>query len=456
MDGKNMPRLSRYNHFLRWGDKGYLAYSAMSGAVALMTEENYAVYLKLADKLKDDPEPALDEPEQELLKQMLYGEYAYEAQQSEPDTLRFRHNLDRYSIGAMGLIIAPTMACNMACTYCFENNNAGKMKPEVVDAVVSFVSERASTLGGLSVSWYGGEPLLAVDVMGDLTDRFVELANEKSFQYSASIITNGYLLTSDMVDRLVGMKVNSAQVTVDGPARVHNRRRPLKNKKPSFDTIIENIGRAASRMNVSIRVNVDRSSDPETISELLGELRKSGLAGRVRVHFGRVEPATTVCSNIAEVCYETQEYSQAEIEYYGLLLEYGFTIDKLPSPTSASCMAQLVNSFLVDPDGDMYRCFNHVGNKEHATGNVTEQLDYRRENFTRLFAFDPFGDQMCSECNLLPICMGGCPSHRADRNLEGTECCPSWKHNLEPMLELIARSRQQQMTQNQAAEAAKE
>jgi uncharacterized protein len=117
-------------------------------------------------------------------------------------------------------------------------------------------------------------------------------------------------------------------------------------------------------------------------------------------------------------------------------------------------MAQVVNSYLIDPEGHIYRCFNHVGSTEKAFANITDNINYQHPNFTRLFKFDPFRDETCRECDLLPVCMGGCPSRRADRGLSGIQMCDSWKHNLEPMLEIIAVSRQQQQQRQQQEEAA--
>jgi uncharacterized protein len=108
-------------------------------------------------------------------------------------------------------------------------------------------------------------------------------------------------------------------------------------------------------------------------------------------------------------------------------------------------MAQLVSGFVVDPDGDLYRCWNYVGDKTRACGNVARDIDYKNAEFLRLFTFDPYADAKCRECNILPLCQGGCPSRRVDRNVTADQQCESWRYNLEPMLDLIARSRWQQM-----------
>ena len=63
----------------------------------------------------------------------------------------------------------------------------------------------------------------------------------------------------------------------------------------------------------------------------------------------------------------------------------------------------------------------------------------------RMFTFDPLEDETCSECTLLPVCIGGCPSQRVDRKLQSDQICQSWKYNLTPMLEIIALVKQQEM-----------
>ena len=451
-----MPKLSQYNHFHPWRDGYYLAFNAVSGAVALMTSENYATYQRLAGKLTNGSAESLDASEQELITQLQYGHFVIDSDLPEMDWLKFRYRKVRFDPTSLGLIIAPTMACNMACNYCFESNKKGRLSPRVIESVIAFVEKQAGTLKDFQTTWYGGEPLLAMDIISDLTESFQDLANEYKFEYNcAGVITNGYLLDQKTVDRLTEMKFGQVQVTIDGPARIHNQKRPLKNGKDSFDTIISNIQYATTKVPVVVRINLDKSFTTQIVEELLDELESAGLRNNVGVYFGQLEPATSTCSNISESCYETRAYSQTEMSYYRLLLEHGFFVQKLPQPIMTFCFAQLSNSFLIDPDGDLYRCFNYAGDKSRSMGNVTGTPTYQHPEFNHLFAFDPFEHATCKSCGILPLCMGSCPSRRADRDVPIDEVCDSWKYNLEPMLELIALSRQQQ-AQQRAAQAQQE
>ncbi|MEW5797000.1 MAG: SPASM domain-containing protein [Candidatus Zixiibacteriota bacterium] len=443
-----MPTLSRYNYFGPWRDGYYLAYNARSGAVALLTGENYVVLQALMQKISDQQTDRLSAEEQQLLQQLQYGQFVHSADLPELDMIQFESQRARFDHSSLGLVIAPTLACNMACTYCYESSRKGRMSAATIDATIGFIERQAKGLKELSISWYGGEPLLGMDIIEALTKRVLALEEQHGFRYSSMIITNGYGLDRPTVDRLRELKVYGAQVTLDGPSTIHDRKRPLVNGRPSFDIIIQNLLYAATKMTIGIRVNVDKEYSRDTVGQLLDELEAAGLRDKLSVHFALMEPATTVCSNISESCYDTAGFSTVETEYYSMLLERGFRVEKLPSPTTAACMAQLISAYVVDPDGDLYRCFNYVGDKAHACGNLTQDADYRHPEFLRLFTFDPFSNKRCRECRVLPLCMGGCPSRRLDRDITAEQQCESWRFNLEPMLDLIAQSRFRQSRQS--------
>jgi uncharacterized protein len=438
-----MYKVSRYNHFQPWANGYHIAYNARTGAVALMTDENFACYREIVAKLSNGSAPEFTAQENELLKQLEYGKFVHPDYYDELEELKFIHRASRFEESSLGLVIAPTMACNMACSYCYEENKQGRMSPSTIESIIQFVEKRAGGLKSLTVSWYGGEPLLAMDIIEDLTETFLDICEEHGIDYSASMISNGYLLNKENADRLKDLKVRTVQVTLDGPSHVHNRKRPLKNGKESFATILENIAYASTVTNVSIRVNIDKSFTGEMITDLLEELKPVGIEQRVGINFGKIEPATSACTSISENCYDTGDFSRVEQSYYRLLFDHGFLVGKLPMPMAVVCMSQVVNSFLIDHEGYLYRCFNFVGDREKAMGNIRNQLDYNQPAFTNLFRFDPFEDETCRECNILPVCLGGCPARR-ERVATSEQVCDTWKHNLEPMLEIIALARQQQ------------
>ena len=81
----------------------------------------------------------------------------------------------------LSVTICPTLACNFECPYCFATRKGGKMAPEVQDDVVALVARMldASKAETLSITWFGGEPLMATDVIEELSPRLVSLAEER-------------------------------------------------------------------------------------------------------------------------------------------------------------------------------------------------------------------------------------------------------------------------------------
>lgn len=442
---KKMATLSRYNHIQPWRDEYFIVYNAFTGAVALLDHDNHKIYNDIIEKIKIRPDPEFTPKEQELFKQMEYAGMVHPDHYSQQEELKFLHHFARYGGTALGLVIAPTMACNMACEYCFEGNKKGRMSDDTIKEIEAFIKKSADSIGRFDVTWYGGEPLLAMDIIERLSRKFLDLGKEHRFAYNADIITNGYLFTPETVDRLVEWHVGVAQVTLDGPARHHNHKRRLKNGGPSFETIIENLKYSVEKLNISIRINVDEKFNIELLGELLDQLTEAGLRDKALLYFEFLEPINSVCANIAETCHTTRDFSNVEVDYYRLLLEKNFKIDKLPSPMMMYCLTQCLSGFALDPDGDLYRCLNTVGDKAKSIGNIREKINYMHPNFLSFFRFNPFEDSECRECNILPLCLGGCPMKRAERGLTKDELCDSWKYNLPEMLEVIALSKYRQL-----------
>ena len=89
------------------------------------------------------------------------------------------------------------------------------------------------------------------------------LAEEHGVEYSAAIVTNGYLLTQENVDMLVAAKVIDAQVTIDGMGATHDATRRLAGGGPTFERITSNLRECEIPFRVDIRHNVHEANKSE-------------------------------------------------------------------------------------------------------------------------------------------------------------------------------------------------
>ena len=128
----------------------------------------------------------------------------------------------------MLLTLMPTEECNFRCNYCYESFKKGKMSENIVKNIKSYISKHISNYSSLFLSWFGGEPLLALDIIEELSEFIINMSRRSKRNFYASITTNGYLLNAENFKRLLQCKVLHYQVTLDGLQQSHNKFRVLK------------------------------------------------------------------------------------------------------------------------------------------------------------------------------------------------------------------------------------
>src|SRR5258705_7937939 len=85
-----------------------------------------------------------------------------------------------------------------------------------------------------------------------LAERLWEATSARGIPQLASIITNGLLLTEDIVDRMMPFGLKGVKITLDGDRDAHNRMRPLRGGQGTFDRIVQNIQAVADPVAVAI------------------------------------------------------------------------------------------------------------------------------------------------------------------------------------------------------------
>lgn len=126
-----------------------------------------------------------------------------------------------FSQRRLNLILFPTERCNLRCVYCYEDFQVGRMRPDVVSAIKALLDRRSADLDALDLSWFGGEPLLAKDIVYDLSE-YAQQRAKAGLSYRANMTTNGYLLDVDTASRLVALGVTFFQISLDGFGAQHS------------------------------------------------------------------------------------------------------------------------------------------------------------------------------------------------------------------------------------------
>lgn len=436
-------KVSKYNIIEKLEDGKTMAFNSMSCALAEI-DDDFIDIIKNIDNINYSE---LDDEKKELLDNMISCRYIIDDDFDELKALKFNHFSAKFSENKLHLTIAPTLSCNFACPYCYENPKSGVMSQAVQDAIVALVTEEAEKRKNISIIWYGGEPLLAKNVIFNISEKIIKVCDENNAHYEASMVSNGYLLDDDTISKLKEFRINSIQITLDGPPNLHNQRRILKNSNEgTFHVILSNIKKLrANNIQVVIRMNVDKSN-MDTIDEFLDILTQNNLKDTI-VNFAKVTDATETCVSAKESCMNSEEYAEENIKYQKKLLENGFNKDSdgnflglYPTVKTNYCGADNVGTFVLDPEGYMYKCWCDVGTPPKAVGNVlnrdSEPTDKMYMININYISWTPFDHKECLECNLLPICMGGCPYNGLKAGSKPE--CENWKYNLKEILSLIS------------------
>ena len=315
----------------------------------------------------------------------------------------------------VNLTICPTMNCNFDCPYCFENHRPGKMSQAVQDDVVALAGRLLDASNGknLSVNWFGGEPLLAADVIESLSERLTALADERGAEYSAGIITNGYLLNQQNIDMLARYRIKSCQVTIDGLGAAHDATRHLTNGGPTFERIAENLRKGKIPFRIHIRQNV-QESNMDTIPEVEAYVRELAEVSGNQI---RYNPAP-VSGNEA-----TEERGGT----VGLLCETNLTevglkqgANRFTAGRGHYCGANMLFSVGIDEKGRLFKCWEAAGIDGLSFGtahdwNPTDPLNTASDPDKLTMYLNtalPTTDEECRQCVWLPLCVGGCPHRR--------------------------------------------
>ena len=405
---------SLYNIYFTTPDGTELVFNSFSRGLASVDGR----YKKLLSMLPNIKETSLPKSLKEVLGAAEQGHFLISDDYNEIEEYLTKQRTQRYATDALGLTIAPTLNCNFKCIYCYETSKPGIMDEATQKNLIEFVRKQSKRLNSLNVTWYGGEPLLAHSIINALSKKMIAICKEESVEYHAYIITNGYLLNNEIIEMLKMNKVDGAQVTIDGPKRVHDARRVNKSGKSSFDRIIENINKLIkNKINVSIRINTDKTNE-KNIEELISFLEKNLISKKVAITFGQVTASTSVCRAIESSCFNNITFAKRLKKYYAILHKYGFEeLNPYPYPTTKFnyCCADLLNSFVTDPEGYLYKCWNDVGVISESVGNINDPtLDiFSWKNGQKIKHLDPIPSK-CSKCAVLPICAGGC-SHNGNK-----------------------------------------
>jgi uncharacterized protein len=412
---------SRYNIWVEKGEAAYV-FNGISGALLCLSYEDYRAFRRFMAGEDTACSP-------DLLARLAQGIMVIPDDTDEVAFLRRRYASSRYDTSQFGLTIVTSLGCNFDCPYCFEAKHPSIMDESVQELVLQAFEDQLPQISSFRVNWYGGEPLVGKKPLLALSDLFIDRCNHSGVTYSAHITTNGYLLDEQTSVELRDRKVESVQVCLDGPPQLHDKMRPLVSGKGTFWQIIKNLHEAVNYLKISIRVNVNKENFVH-VEELLQILASEGFANKLTVYAAQIVGVNngplSPSAAYKGCCFTNPDFALAELEFFALATRYGFAQPSLPVAVGTPCTAVRSNELVVGSKGELYKCWESVGNRLEVIGHIR---DYQNPSsrLQKWLKYDPFADAECKSCIALPVCMGGCAQH-AMEPLQYENRCGTFRH----------------------------
>jgi uncharacterized protein len=306
-------------------------------------------------------------------------------------------------------LITLNLDCNLACPYCYEDHFRGKsyMSEATADLLVdSILNGPIATGKEVLLDFYGGEALLSVPLIYRIARPLYAAAAGKGTTFSFNLVTNGTLLTPQVVEDLLPLGLVAARVTIDGPPDIHNIQRPFVSGKGSFDLIVKNLKDVCGLFKVQLGGNFTRDNY-RRFPELLDILESEGVTPDKlnMVQFSPVIPTAGEAGlgDFAMGCACTSEpwLIEASLFLREEILRRGWNT---PKPKLAGCMVEFENDMIVAWDGSLYKCPAFMGWDDLRIGTLADGISDYRESHN----LDIWKCEECLECSYLPLCFGGC------------------------------------------------
>ena len=327
-------------------------------------------------------------------------------------------------------IFVPTLRCNQTCRYCYayrvtEEQSGYDMTEETAKAAVDFMFKTPSST--YSVEFTGGEPLLKFDIIRFIIEYSGRLAAENDKKIIYSVVTNGTLITDEMIDFFKDKKVGLC-FSLDGPKEIHNGNRVFT-KNPSSDNysaVLNVLDRLRDEKYPSMNALpvITRDSLPiwkEIVDEYIAR-------GFKLLRFKYVSNFGFASGNWNNVGYSAEEYVAAwkkVIDYLVELNHKGITITeqlatimikKILGRNPGYCELDMpcgavIGQILYNYDGKIYTCDEGRTMEEFSIGDVrtSSYADVLGNPVTKtmvsISSNQSFG---CTDCSYFAYC-GTCP-----------------------------------------------
>lgn len=431
-----MWKVSKFAHFLDYQDV-YVIFNYLTNSIIKVKNKRDIDKILSGKWLEVENQPLF----KRLIKENIVAE-----KNTDEDGLGRLSYYDTIFNRELSITILSSEECNFRCKYCYENFKHRNISEDVIENFSMYFKKVFREYEKINIDWFGGEPLLGIEGIDALSQKMIELCRQYGKPYTASITTNGYLLTPDIFYRLLKDKVYSFQITLDGLSDVHDSNRVLRNGGGTFDTIINNLRNIrdtvkSSICNITIRTNVTRSLLDSMDSYLKFMEEEFGHDNRFKFYFrpvgdwggNRVKTISNRLISSLDDLYSSILTSNHTLNYDA----YANVLFNRMCPTTNR------NNFILGTDGTIYKCTMLFDEEFNKIGSLLKggKLEINYEKLSKWVLGNIPKSENCKQCNVESLCNNrNCAAKYFIANGRAEKNCGYEHQSIDYVLKLLMKS----------------
>ncbi len=324
-------------------------------------------------------------------------------------------------IKAMCLHVAHT--CNLNCSYCFASQgkyqgDRALMSFEVGKQAFDFLIANSGTRKNLEVDFFGGEPLMNLDVVKQLVEyaRSIEKQHNKNFRFT--LTTNGVLL-DDEVTEFLNKEMDNVVLSLDGRKDVHDRFRKDYSGKGSYDLIVPKFQRFVEKRGdksyyirgTFTHENTDFTKDILHMADLgFKELSMEPVVCPPGDPYALTEADKPELYNQYEILANEmlrRKKNGKPITFYHYMLDL----------KNGPCIYKRITGcgsgteyMAVTPWGELFPCHQFVGDPKYSLGDVWKGVTNKAAQ-DEFRSCNAYSRPECKDCWAKLYCSGGCAAN---------------------------------------------
>jgi uncharacterized protein len=310
-----------------------------------------------------------------------------------------------------------TDCCNLRCDYCYLPHVREDMSPETGCAAIdaTFRSAVANGFKQVKFKYAGGEPLLRYPLILELHGYAKQLADKHGLLLEEVVLSNGTLLTAEMVETLKSLGIR-LMISLDGFGAYHDSHRPYAGGRGSFADVAESIDIAIAhglKPNISVTVS---SRTAEGLPEIMAWIIERELP--FSLNFYR---ENELSASHDDMCLDEQKIINGMLAAFKVIEDnlprrsfLGGIIDRANLSASHTHTCGVGQNYLVfDQNGQVAKCQMHI-RKPITDVHVADPLAVIRADQIGIQNLSVEEKEGCKSCEWKHWCAGGCPleTHR--------------------------------------------